>query len=375
MKKVLTASSNEVVITAARKACKKYASYFECVVFSDTQKAIKYMDRELPEIKVLDFSSDSVDSQKILDNIDSDAWFRYGGIVAVCKDERQAAEIEGRKNPNILALQTIDGFSDNFSRILKILWQNQQFLFDRGIKDVLGGQESGNFICDNSALDIQFYTNFLVSYLFNTGRISAEKRETLQKTMTGHLEDALKSIAGDGEDSDKKIIISYAIGKITSEFKIAVEGNAEGVSFEIENLKASVNKTTSVMKSFKTEVYMDKQVVCWEGELGTDIFFIVSGRLAVYVGGKLVSVLTPNDLFVGEMAFLLNERRTATVLAVGACRLIRIPKSAFLSLIRKNPHYGIFLSKMLAQRLQKQTQRVVELQDKLKSQGQETENV
>lgn len=66
------------------------------------------------------------------------------------------------------------------------------------------------------------------------------------------------------------------------------------------------------------------------------------------------------------MAFLLNDRRTATVLAVGDCRFIRIPKADFLLMIRKNPHYGIFLSKMLAQRLERQTVQTIELKKKVK---------
>ena len=35
------------------------------------------------------------------------------------------------------------------------------------------------------------------------------------------------------------------------------------------------------------------------------------------------------------------------------------PKNAFLNLIRKNPHYGIFLSKLLAKRLTIQTQKTL----------------
>src|SRR5574344_365173 len=109
------------------------------------------------------------------------------------------------------------------------------------------------------------------------------------------------------------------------------------------------------------------KLVCKENEMSNDLFFIVSGRFAVYSGRKLNTVLTPNDMFIGEMAFLLNDRRTATILAVGDCKLIKIPKSAFLLLIRKNPHYGIFLSKMLAQRLLRQTQMTISLQKKVAS--------
>ena len=42
-------------------------------------------------------------------------------------------------------------------------------------------------------------------------------------------------------------------------------------------------------------------------------------------------------------------------------KLIRIPKTMFLNLIRKNPHYGLFLSKLLAQRVIRQNRRTLQL--------------
>ena len=119
------------------------------------------------------------------------------------------------------------------------------------------------------------------------------------------------------------------------------------------------------MTQFETVEYKDKEVVCREGDCSNDLFFILSGRFAVYANKKLATVLTPDDLFIGEMAFLLNDHRTATILAVGDCRLIRSPKADFLMMIRKNPHYGIFLSKMLAQRLLRQTNQTIELKKQL----------
>jgi hypothetical protein len=137
------------------------------------------------------------------------------------------------------------------------------------------------------------------------------------------------------------------------------------VSFEIKNLKDVANVIPGIMVPFSTINYCDKQVVCRENEPTNDLFFIVSGRFAVYSGKKLVSVLTPSDMFIGEMAFLLNDTRSATVLSIGDGKLIKIPKNAFLNLIRKNPHYGIFLSKLLAQRLRSQTQKIVSLTNEL----------
>ena len=137
------------------------------------------------------------------------------------------------------------------------------------------------------------------------------------------------------------------------------------VSFEINNLKDAANTIPSIMQSFASINFVDRQIVCRENEISNDLYFIVSGRYAIYTDNKLVSVLSPNDMFIGEMAFLLNDRRSATVMAIGGGKLIKIPKVSFLNLIRRNPHYGIFLSKLLAQRLLNSTQKMLALTSQL----------
>ena len=149
--------------------------------------------------------------------------------------------------------------------------------------------------------------------------------------------------------------------KLTESLVTNLSYNEKGneVSFEITNLKDAANTVPGIMVPFSSVQYKDKQIVCRENEPSNDLYFIVSGRFAVYSGKKLVSVLTPNDMFIGEMAFLMNDRRSASIMSVGEGKLIRIPKASFLNLIRRNPHYGIFLSKMLAQRLQIQTKKTL----------------
>lgn len=429
MKKILAATSNPEAIHTIKDACIKYSSYFEANIFSNTEQIVNFIDYELPEIKVLDFNSKDIDSKKILSEIDGDPWLHYGGIIVICENHKQVQEIAETKNVNIIIALTLPDFIRHFARLLRILYQNQQFLMNRGLQDTIGGQEVGSFICSNDPVDIQFYTNFLVGYLYNTNRISEDGRFSLQMALMelltnalehGNLEisydeksdwmnrggemlELIQKKANQQEFKNRRIHISYEIGKNVSHFAIRddgkgfdwktqlAKGKAENselhgrginlssslvknlkfndagneVSFEIENLRNVTNSVPVVMKESEVINLTDKQLVCRENEASNDLFFIVSGRFAVYAGRKLVSVLTPNDMFIGEMAFLLNDRRSATVLAVGNCRLIRIPKGSFLAMIRKNPHYGIFLSKMLAQRLQKQTQKTIELQKKL----------
>lgn len=429
MRKVLTASSNKIVISTVKNACELYSSFFATDIFDTTEDIIRYIDYELPEIKVIDFTSENIDCDKILQNIADDTWLHYGGVIAICNGHKQIEEIEHRKNPNILAIQTIGDFQNHFTRILRILYQNQRFLFNRGMRDIIGSEEAGSIIFGNDPMDSLFYTNFLVNYLYNTNRITDDERFSLQMTFSelvtnalehgnleidyntktewlnkgGNMIRLIQERSRDQRYAKRRIKISYNIGRTVSRFTIADDGNGfdwksqiaknetdenmlhgrgislsksvvqsltynekgNEVTFTIANLRNTSSAVPGKMTQFETVEYKDKQVVCREGEYSNDLFFILSGRFAVYANKKLATVLTPNDLFIGEMAFLLNDRRTATILAVGDCRLIRIPKADFLLMIRKNPHYGIFLSKMLAQRLLRQTNQTIELKKQL----------
>ncbi|AFG36483.1 cyclic nucleotide-binding domain-containing protein [Spirochaeta africana] len=92
-------------------------------------------------------------------------------------------------------------------------------------------------------------------------------------------------------------------------------------------------------------------VIFREGESDDYLYYIISGTYVVYHDGEKVGVMTPADIFMGEMAFLLNYTRNATVITERAGRLIRIPRERFVRIIRQHPHYGLFLAKLLARKL------------------------
>lgn len=428
MKKILVSSTNQEVLAVVKKGCQRYSAYFDPLFCPDTDEALSLIDYELPEIKVLDFSSEDLDCERILSAIHGDPWLHNGGIIAVVSNGDKLLELEEKKDPNILIVQTISSFKDNFERLLRVLWSNQRFLFNRGMQEQMGGQENGGFICDNNPMDIRIFTSFLVNFLYCSNRIDAEGRYALQTTLMELLTNALEHgncnityeektecLSSGGnimqliaeklknpEIAAKKIRIEYQIGRETSEFTIKDEGNGfdwkshidkediEGlhgrgmflskslvsklcyndkgneVTFEINNQRDESNNVPGIMIPFKTESYEPREIVCKQNEPSNDLYFIVSGRYGVYADGKLISVLTPNDMFIGEMAFLLNDRRSATIMSAGNGKLIKIPKTSFVNLIRKNPHYGIFLSKLLAQRVVRQNQKTIDLQEKIK---------
>jgi CRP-like cAMP-binding protein len=90
-------------------------------------------------------------------------------------------------------------------------------------------------------------------------------------------------------------------------------------------------------------------VLAREGELGDEFFVVESGTAEVTRGGAPVAKLGAGD-FVGEVALIREERRTATVTATSPMALIVMTGSSFRSLDRLAPEVRETVSKALAKR-------------------------
>jgi len=94
-------------------------------------------------------------------------------------------------------------------------------------------------------------------------------------------------------------------------------------------------------------------VILKQGDTSNCLYYIVTGVYDIFVNKKKIAELNPSDIFLGEMSFLLSNRRTADIIAKTEGHLIEIPKKDFMGIIKKYPHYGLFISKLLAKRLEK----------------------
>ena len=61
--------------------------------------------------------------------------------------------------------------------------------------------------------------------------------------------------------------------------------------------------------------------------------------------------MSPDDMFLGEMSFLLKNQRNATIRALTAGTLIEITKRSFVEAVKEQPHYALLLCRLLAQRV------------------------
>ena len=406
---VTTAKSTIKAITNASLSF----SDTKIVVLESYTEVLTYFQYQMPEIKIIDFMDANIDGEKCLKIIKADPWLLFGGVIAITNTKEQKLKMEQLKEPNFLFVITRAEFENHATQIIRILEKNVFFLQKPYLTNITKHDEKGEFISDTDPFEIVFYANLLNTYLYNTDRISTYDRSSLQCVMMELLLNAIEHgncgisyeektewlskgrnmldlIATKRKDpkiAKKKIKICYHIHKNTTKISIEDEGdgfnwkkrmteeispsthgmgirmsmgmvknleyNEKGnkVFFEIETQQNTTNFTPVILKSQEIVWCRHMQVVCKENEETNNLFYISSGRFAVYVNDRLVSVLTPSDVFIGEMAFLLDDKRTATVVSIGKGVLIKIPKMNFMRLIERHPHYGIFLSRLLANRL------------------------
>ena len=101
----------------------------------------------------------------------------------------------------------------------------------------------------------------------------------------------------------------------------------------------------------EVEIPADK-VLMREGETGSEMFVIESGRVRVDRAGGPTSELGPGDWF-GEMALLTHAPRTATVTTTEASRMFVVAHREFHALMDELPSVRTSVLDCLADRLQK----------------------
>ncbi len=428
MRKMPVISSDHEVNDRILRICGKFQNVFEPVFFDEAERALEYLKYELPEVNVINFGDANVDAESILDLIKSDPWLHYGGIIGVHVASQEKELSEQMPDSNIISLIPRGQFVSSFFRVLRIIVQNRQILFQRGIQSYLTGSISGNLVMDNDPFNVHTYANLVTNFLYNSHYIDIDRKERLHVGLFemlmnavehgnceisyeeksrwleehGDIIDLIRRKAREPAVRNKRVHFTYRITPERSYFRIRDEGrgfdwrsriasNSHGpnlalhghgismtrhymenlqyndagneVSFELSHATHGVNAVPGIFQDQEETPFSDRDVVFTEGEESNYLYYIVSGTLDVYSGGEHITSLGPEDMFLGEMSFLLNDRRSATVISRGSSSLIRISKNSFVNAIKENPHYGIFLARLLAQRLSRLNARIAGMKD------------
>jgi len=138
----------------------------------------------------------------------------------------------------------------------------------------------------------------------------------------------------------------------------------EGVTSLEEVLKRTVAHEDSLpayLVNPDVEEYEDGDIIIQEGNKDRDFFKLIRGKVAVLRAGKKIAEITEPGEYFGEMAAILEEPRSASIISVGRAIIKRYPGDKLSELIEKYPDVSRHLFRTLVERLHKTDRIVVQL--------------
>ena len=116
-----------------------------------------------------------------------------------------------------------------------------------------------------------------------------------------------------------------------------------------------------LLSALTLESYGPGSVVAREGQQPGDIFFIVDGVLNVrsHEADNCMAELGAGEYF-GYLSLVLNERRTASVIAITYCDVMRLSQADYNSIMQAYPEFREALSKAAAHKTEKMAELVLE---------------
>ncbi len=420
MRRFPVVSSDSELNDRVSRICSRFGDAFEPVFLTNLDDALEYIRYELPELQLVNFSDPAVNGLELIQAVTEDPWLHYGGVIGVYAraDARKIEELP--RETNVITMIRRGEFVETFFRVLYLLFRNRQILFQRDIQLDFLGTIHGSFEMDNDPYNARTYASLISNFLFNSNYIDIEMRDRLHVALFeliinaiehgncgityeeknaylhkhGDILPLIREKCLDPEVGAKRVAVSYTIKAESSRFEIQDEGqgfdwrsrvqnsdvnldlhghgirmtnhyiqnltyNEKGnsVAFEVPHVKRA-NATPGIFSDQEVVNFEDGQVVFKEGDASNDLFYIINGAFDIEIAGQKVATLTPDDIFLGEMSFLLGNRRSASVVTRGSGRIVRITKNAFVAAIQRQPHYGIFLARLLAQRLSRLNRQV-----------------
>ena len=114
---------------------------------------------------------------------------------------------------------------------------------------------------------------------------------------------------------------------------------------------ALVSQLQSALPRTAIVRYNKETVIFKEGQAGTFMYLVKSGRIGIAVGSNIVEVVGPGGTF-GEMAVIDQSPRTARAGALEDSELIAFDRAALIDVVKKHPAIAVALLKGVADRLQ-----------------------
>ncbi len=117
----------------------------------------------------------------------------------------------------------------------------------------------------------------------------------------------------------------------------------------------SFEQVDAILKASEDAEYLPGEVILRENDPGDKLFLLLDGSVDILIDygtreQRLVNSMTAVD-YIGEIAILTDERRTATAVATSRCHVLTLDGAAFRDLVRQVPDISFEIFRVLTRRL------------------------
>ncbi len=235
-------------------------------MLSDEEEIIDFINFELPELLIINFTDSEIDVETIMNKIRHDTWMNNFGIIGLFNQETSTEELLMKKYPefNILSLLDNMRFRSTLTKCIRIILENRQIVFNRDLSEKLFDKDVGSFEIGNDPFAVSIYAGLASSMLMQRGLIKPESRMHLQLVLSeliingiehgncgitfdeksdflnngGNIIDLIAQKCSETGVDRKRVRVEWDIARNRSKFIIRDEG--EG--FDIFRLKEKIEK-------------------------------------------------------------------------------------------------------------------------------------
>ena len=119
----------------------------------------------------------------------------------------------------------------------------------------------------------------------------------------------------------------------------------------------------SLYEKFSAESYDDGDLIIKEGETSENLYILSEGSVQIFRTtqfGDEIAIAAFDaslDVFFGESALIDKDECSATVRAVGSCKVLALKGTDFVEFCKKYPILGFYVYKKITKRMQQSIKR------------------
>ncbi|MBF0237967.1 MAG: cyclic nucleotide-binding domain-containing protein [SAR324 cluster bacterium] len=405
----------EIINTVHTCLKQEFGEDLEFTCLSQAHAIYFHLYYEMPNFILIDLDDPDIKADAILPQIAEDPWLSGTGVIGVSR------KMDDFFTKNIFSIMQPFQISGMLPHLIRILSSNTQFLLPGNLMNDLGN--TGSFAIENKPDILEAHAELLATTLYNQGLINIQQKYGIKFSLVEMLMNAVEhgncaisyeektawleqgdniidlieiKCRQDPKIAAKQVVLTYNIQNSHSAFTIRDEGQGFDTS-TLANLKNIEMTELHGRGIFMTRHYMSQvtynekgnevtltithehhqqkipegfkqsellkfesgEIVFNKNDKGDKLFYIISGEFEVIIDNHVVNVLNSTSVFLGEMAFLLGNRRTATVRAKTDAHLVSVSAREWIGAVQKYPHYGVFLARLIAKKLHTQNKSLI----------------